>query len=460
MFLTRTHLSRRSALKGIGATIALPLLDAMTPAGAAALDARRPLRLVCVEIVHGCAGSSTFGAKEHLWAPAASGRDFDLSTSSLRPLEPFRDQLTIVSNCDVANADPADAQEIGGDHWRSSAVFLTQSHPFQTAGAAVRAGTSLDQMYAQRVGRGTPIPSVQLCIEGVDQSGGCGYGYSCAYTDTISWASPTRPLPMIRDPRIVFDTLFGALKTGESSEARRQRLAEDRSILDRVLESSSRLKDALGPRDRARIDDYLDHVREIERRIQAVETFSRSGELRELPEAPAGVPDSFSEHVQLMFDLQLAAFASDVTRVVAFKLARDNSNRTYPESGCSGPFHPASHHGGKEHKIRELAMINMYHVATLVPFLKRLRDTADGDGTLLDNTVLVYGSPMGDPNQHNHKRVPFFIVGRAHDAIAGGRHVKAPNGTPLADAMLGLLRAMGCEDVASFGDSERALDMS
>jgi Protein of unknown function (DUF1552) len=460
MVLTGKRLSRRTALKGIGATIALPLLDAMTPAGAAASAARRPLRLVCIEIVHGCAGSSTFGAREHLWAPAAAGSEFDLSRSSLRPLEPFRDQLTIVSNCDVANADPADAQEIGGDHWRSSAAFLTQSHPLQTTGAGVRAGTSLDQVYAQRVGGETPIPSVQLCIEAIDQSGGCGYGYSCVYADTISWSSPTRPLPMIRDPRVVFDTLFGALRSDEPREVRRRHLAEDRSILDRLLESSTKLKNALGPRDRVRIDDYLEQVREIERRIQAAEQFARSGELRELPEAPAGVPDSFTEHVRLMFDLQLAAFASDVTRVVAFKLARDNSNRPYPESGCPAPFHPASHHGGKEHKIRQLAMINTYHVSTVVPFLERLRDTRDGEGTLLDGTVLVYGSPMGDPNQHNHKRVPFVIVGRAHRAIAGGRHIKAANATPLADAMLGLLHAMGCGDIASFGDSERAMDLS
>ena len=460
MVLTRKPLSRRSMLKGVGATIALPFLDAMIPAGATASAARRPLRLVCVEIVHGCAGSSTFGAKEHLWAPAAIGREFDLSPTSLRPLESFRDHLTIVSNCDVASADATDAQEIGGDHWRSSATFLTQSHPRQTTGAEVRAGTSLDQIYAQRIGQDTPIPSIQLCIEPVDQSGGCGYGYSCAYADTISWASPTRPLPMSRDPRVVFDTLFGALRSGEAPELQRQRLAGDRSILDRVLESTARLKRSVGPRDRARLDDYLEQVREVERRIQAAEAFSRSGELREVPEAPAGLPDSFGEHVRLMCDLQLAAFASDVTRVVAFKLARDNSNRTYPESGFAGPFHPASHHSGKEQKIRNLAVLNTYHVGTLVPFLERLRDTRDGDETLLDGTVLVYGSPMGDPNQHNHKRVPFFIVGRARGAIAGGRHVKASNGTPLADAMLGLLHALGCDDITSFGDSGRALDLS
>src|SRR5262245_51045456 len=291
MVLTRKHLSRRSVLKGIGATVALPFLDAMTPARARA-SAERPLRLVCIEIVHGCAGSSTFGAREHLWAPAATGRDFDLSPSSLRPLEPFREHLTIVSNCDVANADPTDAQEIGGDHWRSSATFLTQSHPVQTTGANVRAGTSLDQIYARRAGKDTPIPSIQLCVEAVDQSGGCGYGYSCAYTDAISWASPTRPLPMIRDPRVVFDTLFGALRTDELPDSRRRRVAEDRSILDRLMESTARLKRTVGAADRARLDDYLEQVREIERRIQAIETFSRSGELRKLPEAPAGVPDS------------------------------------------------------------------------------------------------------------------------------------------------------------------------
>jgi hypothetical protein len=237
-------LSRRAVLKGLGVAVALPWLDAMMPAGRvfAAAPPREKLRLVCVEMVHGAAGSSSIGIRKNLWAPAAIGRDFDLRPTSLKSLEPFREHLTIVSNTDVDPAEPFTASEIGGDHWRSSAVFLTQAHPKQTQAGDVEAGISLDQLYAQRFGRDTPIPSMQLCIEPVDQAGGCGYGYSCVYTDSISWASATRPLPMIRNPRVVFDELFGGFGTGASPAERRERRAEDRSILDRLRDSVSRLQ--------------------------------------------------------------------------------------------------------------------------------------------------------------------------------------------------------------------------
>lgn len=459
MFIARAQMSRRTVLKGLGATIALPLLDAMTPALASAAATRRNLRLVCVEMVHGSAGSSAIGIKKNLWAPAATGRDFDLTPTSLRSLEPFRDHLTIVSNTDCSNAEPYDAKEIGGDHWRSSAVFLTQAHPKHTSGPDVEAGTSIDQLYAQRFGQDTPIPSMQLCIEPVDQGGGCGFGYSCTYADTISWASPTRPLPMVRDPRVVFDMLFGALRLGENPQRRQERLAEDRSLLDRVVMSVTRLSARLGPADRARLSDYLENVREVERRIQNIEAYNRSGEPREMPQAPAGIPDSFSAHVKLMFDLQALALASDVTRVFSFKLGRDNSNRVYPESGFGGAFHPTSHHSGKEEKIVNFARLNTFHVSLMPNFLERLNAIPDGDGSLLDNTVLLYGSSMGDSNQHNHRRVPFFIVGKAGGAIAGGRHYKAANQTPLADVMLGILHALGMDDVKEFGDSEAVFDL-
>jgi hypothetical protein len=443
------RLSRRSVLRGIGATVALPFLDAMISARAAAATRKR-IRLVCVEMVHGAAGSAPIGIKKNLWAPAAVGRDFDLTPTSLRSLEPLREHLTIVSNTDVDPAEPFTASEIGGDHARSSAVFLTQAHPKQTLGGDVKAGTSLDQIYAQRIDGETPVPSMQLCIEPVDQAGACGFGYSCVYTDAISWASPTRPLPMIRNPRTVFDELFGVMGRGP----------EDRSILDWILSASQRLMKTLGAADRARLADYMDNLREVERRIQNVERFNRSGEPRELPPAPAGVPDSFSEHVKLMFDLQALAFASDLTRVFAFKLGRDNSNRVYPESGSSGAFHPTSHHSGKESKILDFANMNSYHVSMIPYFLEQLRQIPDDDGaTILDNTLLLYGSAMGDSNQHNHKRVPFFIAGRAGGALDGGVHLKAQNGTPLANVMLSVLRALGCDDVEKFGDSEGAFDL-
>jgi hypothetical protein len=444
----------------MGATVALPFLEAMVPAHRASGAAAKRLRVVCVEMVHGSAGSSAIGVKKNLWAPAVVGRDFDLAPTSLRSLEPFRDHLTIVSNADVDPANPFTATEIGGDHVRSSAVFLTQSHPKQTQGGDVQAGVSLDQVYAQRFGQDTAIPSMQLCIENVDQAGGCGYGYSCVYTDAISWAAPNRPLPMIRDPRVVFDELFGVLKAGTTAAERAERLAEDRSILDWLMSSVARLAGTLGPADRSRLADYLEHVREIERRIQIVESRNRSGELRSLPSEPIGVPDSFSEHVKLMFDLQVLAFASDITRVCAFKLGRDNSNRSYPESGFAGAFHNTSHHGGREEKILDFAKINTFHVSLIPYVLEKLKNTPDGDGSLLDNTLLIYGSPMGDSNLHNHKRVPFFIAGRAGGTLKGGRHLKAPNGTPLANVMLGVLRALGLTELDHFGDSDGAFDLN
>jgi hypothetical protein len=454
-------LSRRSVLRGMGATVALPFLEAMVPVRRAsgAVAAEKKTRLVCVEMVHGSAGSSAIGVKKNLWAPATVGRDFDLAPTSLRSLEPFRDILTIVSNTDVDPANPFTAKEIGGDHFRSSCTFFTQAHPTQTQGGDVHCGVSLDQLYARRFGQETAIPSMQLCIENVDAAGGCGNGYSCVYTDAISWAAADRPLPMIRDPRVVFDRMFGVLKNGTTQAERAERLAEDRSILDWLLSSVARLQHTLGPADRSRLADYLDHVREIERRIQIIEAHNRTGEWRELPAAPAGVPDSFSEHVKLMCDLQVLAFASDITRVFAFKLGRDASNRSYPESGFKGTFHDTSHHGGKEEKILNFATLNTYHVGLMPYLLEKLKNTPDGDGSLLDNTLLIYGSPMGDSNLHNHKRVPFFMAGRAGGAVRGGVHLKAANGTPLANVMLSVLHALGLEDLERFGDSEGAYNI-
>lgn len=457
MFLTRQPLSRRTVLKGMGASIALPLLDAMVPRlHASASSARQtPIRLVCIEQVHGAAGSSPYGLQQNLWSPAATGRDFDLSPTSLRSLEPFRRHVTIVSNTDVPSADPTEAREIGGDHFRSSATYLTQSYPKRTDGSDVECGISLDQLYAQRFGQDTPLPSIQLCIEPVDQSGGCGYGYSCVYTDAISWAAPNKPLPMVRDPRVVFEQLFSVFGLGSSPEERRRRRVEDLSILDFVRESALRLERLLGAADRARLRDYLDTVREIERRIQAVEARNGSGEPRELPGAPDGIPDDFVEHVCLMIDLQMLAFRSDLTRVVSFKLGRDASNRVYPASGSTGAFHIVSHHSERPERIREFAQINEYHVRSTLPyFLKQLLDTPDGDTAMLDNAVIMYGSPMGNPNQHNHKRVPFLVAGHAGGRLTGGVHLKAANGTPLSNVMLSLLHAVGMDDLKSFGDSE------
>ncbi|MEZ5289641.1 MAG: DUF1552 domain-containing protein [Vicinamibacterales bacterium] len=460
MFLTGRALTRRHVLKGVGAAVALPVLDAMTPAGrrSAAAFSATPARLVCIEMVHGAAGSSAYGRQQHLWAPAAAGRDFDLTPTSLAPLEPFRRQLTIVSGADVPSADPTEAREIGGDHYRSSATFLTQSYPKRTERADVRAGVSLDQLYASRVGQDTPVPSLQLCIEGVDGGGGCEYGYSCVYADTISWATPTTPLPMTRDPRVVFDQLFGDMRGG-TPEARRARRQADLSLLDAIRDTTARLMRRLGAADRARLGQYLDTVREIERRLQVVERRNGQGEPRELPGAPAGVPDDYGDHVGLMFDLMVLAFRSDLTRVVAFKMSRDGSNRVFSGSGSHGAFHLVSHHSDRPEQIQELARINRYHVGLLAPFLHQLREAQDGEGTLLDRTVVLYGSPMGDPNRHNHRSVPFALVGGGA-VLPGGRHVAVPPGTPLSNVMLGLLHAAGLDDLDRFGDSEGVVDLA
>jgi uncharacterized protein DUF1552 len=450
-------MERRTFLRGMGAAIAIPYLDAMEPAfrslrkfggPAAAAD---KTRLVCMELVHGCAGSNTWGASKNLWAPAKIGRDFQLNPDgALAPLEPWREYVTIVSNTDVRMAEAFEAPEIGGDHFRSSAVFLTQSHPKQTQGSDVYVGTSLDQIVARKIAEDTAIPSMQLCIENQDRGGGCDYNYACAYTDTLSWASPTDPLPMIRNPRIAFDQLFGAGSTNTDRAARRK---ANQSILNWIVGDLAGLKRELGPTDRQRIDKYLSDIRELERRIQAVEARNSSGESRELPEAPLGVPDSFSEHMKLMFDIQVLAFESDMTRVFSFKTGRDASTRAYPESGTDKAFHPASHHGGRESAILDFNKINRYHVSMLPYFLEKLKNTKEGDSNLLDKTVIIYGSPMADGNIHNHRRCPLLLLGKGNGRLPGNMHLKAPDATPMANVMLTLAHQFGCNDLRSFGDS-------
>ncbi|MCC6991589.1 MAG: DUF1552 domain-containing protein, partial [Acidobacteria bacterium] len=398
----------------------------------------------------GAAGIREFGLANHMWNPAATGRRFDISKGSLSPLEPFRDHLTIVSQTDTRMAEAMSAPEVGGDHFRSSAVMYTHAHPKLTEGSDVRVGTSMDQLYVQRHGKDTPIPSMQLSIEPVDQSGGCAYGYACVYTDTVSWASPETPLPMIRDPRMVFEQLFGSGGTPEQRAARR---ATDKSILDMLSTQMADLRRSLGPSDRQRLDQYGTNIREIESRIARIEARNTSGDARELPGAPAGVPDSFEEHVKLMFDLQVLAFSSDTTRVFSFKMGRDGSGRVYPGSGISRGFHDASHHGSSEDRIKEFAEINKYHVSMLPYFLEKLQGTMDGEANLLDKTLILYGSPMAVGNTHNHRNCPLIVLGKGGGAIEPGRHVRAQEGTPMANVMLTLLRNLGLDDLQSFGDS-------
>ena len=454
-FITGKQMERRTFLRGaLGTAVALPFLDAMVAAkgvGKAPAAAASNTRLICIEEVHGLAGCNKWGASKFLYAPEKTGSDFQIvADSALAPLEPYRNHMTIISNTDVRMAEAFTAPEIGGDHFRSSAVFLTQSHPKQTQGSDIWAGTSFDQMYAQHYGQATPMPSMQFCIESLDQAGGCTYNYSCAYTDSISWASPNEPLPMIRDPRVAFDMLFG---TGGSKEDRANRRQSRRSILDFIQSEVSDVQKELGNGDKARLDKYLTHVREIERRIQAIEARNTSGEQRALPDAPAGVPDSFQEHMRLMFDLQVLALQTDMTRIISFKTGRDAQNRSFPESGVNLPFHPTSHHGDREDKIMDFNKINKFRVGQVPYLLDLLKAAEDGDSNLLEKTLVIWGSPMADPNVHNHRRCPLMLFGHANGMLKGNLHIKTADATPMANVFLTIAHGLGMEDLKSFGDS-------
>lgn len=452
MFLTRKHLSRRTVLRGLGVTLSLPLLDSMVPAQTPLHQtaAAPRSRFTAIEMVHGAAGSTVTGETKHYWSPEKEGRDFEI-TPTLSSLEPYRDYLTIVTGTDLHNAMALNPDEEGADHTRSSAVFLTASHPRKTEGADILLGPSADQLYAQHFGQDTPLPSIQLGIEDVGSlSGACGYGYSCVYANTISWASPTTPLPMEIDPRVAFERLFG---TGGTKTERNERRQSDRSVLDTIRGEVARLQKDLDPADRRRLGDYLDDVREIERRIQKIEEYNASAESRELPEAPVGVPDSFEEHAKLMFDLQVLAFSADVTRISAFKMGRDVSSRVYPASGVKTPFHALSHHGEKPETIAEFAKLNQYHVSKVAYFIDRLKNTPDGDGNLLDHSLVLYGSPMGDSHVHEHKRIPLFLAGHASGQIKGNLHLRCEPGTPMANVLLTCLHRLGATNIEKIGDS-------
>ena len=450
MFIVKKHLSRRTVLRGMGASLALPFLEAMVPVQTliGQTSATPRPRLVCIEMVHGSAGSTQYGMEKNLWMPTTEGHDFEF-TPLLKPLEPYRDYVTVVTRTDLRAAEAWTAAEEGADHFRSSAVFLTAAHPKQTEASDVVAGTSIDQIYAKEFGQDTPLPSMQLGIENVDAAGACGFNYACVYSGPISWSSPTTPMPMTIDPRMAFENLFG---DGGSPAERAARQKANRSILDGITREVGHLQRDLGPRDRSRLNEYLESIREIERRIEKIEQHNASGAERALPAAPVGVPDSWEAHVRLMFDLQVLAFASEVTRVSSFKLSRDTSNRVFPESGIKAPFHTMSHHGSIASKIDEYAKLNVYHMSLLPYFLDRLKQTPDGDGNLLDHSLILWGSPMGDSNVHAHKRLPVLLVGRAGGAVRGNMHVKCADETPYANVLLTMLRTLGVNQ-QSIGDS-------
>jgi hypothetical protein len=451
-YITGKHLPRRTFLQGLGAVVALPYLESMVAAGKPGAEAAvaGKTRLVCIEEVHGLAGCSAIGMEKYLYAPEKVGRDFEFnSENALRALKPFQDDLTIVSNTDVRMAEAFTAPEIGADHFRSSAVFLTQSHPKQTQGSDIWAGISFDQLHAQKFGQDNPLPSMQLCIESLDQAGTCTYNYHCAYTDAISWATPNQPLPMIRDPRQAFDLLFGV---GGSKQDREERKQTRKSVLDVIRAQVADLNRKLPAADRARLAQYLQSIDELDRRIKAVEARNNSGEAREMPNAPAGVPDSFSEHMRLMFDIQILAMQNDMTRVIAFKTGRDADSRRFPESEVpNSAFHPSSHYGN-EAAVMTYNKINYYRVSQLTYFAERLKATMDGGTSLMDQSVIMWGSPMSNSNIHAHRHAPLFFLGKGNGLLPGNMHYKAEDGTPMANVFLSVLQHLG-HDATSFGDS-------
>ena len=450
--ITGKHLSRRTFLRGAGASVALPFLDAMVPAGRAFRNpAEGFTRLVCVEEAMGAAGGSIWGDQQHLFAPAGLGREFELGVQSqLKPLEDYRDYLTIVSNTDCRMAEPFRAEEIGGDHDRTTSVFLTQSHPKQTQGSDIFLGMSLDQVHALRYGGDTALPSLEVTTESIDRGGGCAYNYHCAYTTSLAWKSPSEPLPAIREPRVVFEQLFGA---GDSAADRAERLRKNRSVLDFIAGELARMQRQLGPVDRMAMEEYLTQMREVERRIGLVEAQNATGEERAMPEAPSGIPDRWEDHMALMFDLQVLALQADLTRVITFKTGFDQSNRTLPESGTNKSHHGASHHGNIPSDILDFNLINTYRLGQMAYFLERMKTTMDGDGSLLDKTAIVWGSAMGDPNVHNHRKCPLILMGHANGALEGNLHLRAPDGTPMSNVFVSLMQRIGHGELPSFGDS-------
>ncbi len=443
--ITKKHLPRRTFLRGLGVTMSLPLLDSMIPAQTPLVKtaAKPQIRLGLCFIPHGGVMSN--------WTPVGDG-DLRLSRT-LAPLEPYKNQVVVITNLAHKNAAPAGPGDNGGDHTRSPAVFLNGVHPKRTDGADIRAGTTIDQIAAQKIGQATPLPSLELATEDFSGLvGSCDVGFSCAYMNTISWRTPTTPLPMEINPRLVFDRLFG---DGANAEERLERIQQERSILDAVTGQVRRLSGALGPTDRNRVAEYLETVREIERRIQLAEKQHSNSDLA-APASPSGIPDDHEAHSKLMFDLMALAFQADITRISTFMMAREVSYRTFPMLGISEGFHPASHHQNSAARLENLTKINTYHVSLVAHLLERLKATPDGDGNLLDHSLILYGSGMSNSNVHNHSPLPIFVAGGAAGRMKGGRHLKYPDDTPMANLLMTILEKAGVPQ-ESVGDSTGVL---
>ena len=439
MIITKKALPRRTFLRGMGATVALPLLDAMIPSMTAlAKSAAAPVRrLGFVYMPMGC--------DLPRWTPPGEGQLTELSPS-LQSLASLTDQLTIISNLELKNAYP-------GTHATSNAAFLSAAKAKWTESTDYYLGTTVDQIAAKQIGQQTLLPSLELSMDLLQTIGQCDNGYACVYQNNLSWSSPTTPLPAEAHPRIVFERLFGE---GGSAADRRAALQRRASLIDWVRDDITRLQKDLGPEDRTRVGQYLDTVREVERRIQKAEAETQDNVLPDL-DRPAGVPAAYADHAKLMFDLQVLALQADVTRVITFQLARETSNRTYPEIGVPDPHHPLTHHGNDPEKIARMAKINAFHVSLFAYLVEKLKSTPEGDGSLLDHTLYLYGSGMGNPNIHDHVNLPILVAGGGATGIKGGRHIKYAEPTPLANLHLTLLERVGVR-MEAFADSKGKVD--
>jgi Protein of unknown function (DUF1552) len=448
MIVTKLALPRRTFLRGIGATLALPLLDGMVPAFASAADnAKRGVRRLSVAYVPN-------GIQMEKWTPAADGTAFEL-TPILQPLAPYRDRMLVVTGLANKPAFP-ETGEGTGDHVRASATFLTGVHPKKTEGPDIRAGVSMDQLAAQVLGKDTQLSSLELCLDSNELIGACEAGYSCAYANTLSWRNPTTPLPMENQPRAVFERLFGD-SDNTTQAARLARIAEDRSILDSLVDEVRRLQGRLGAPDRAKLAQYLDAIREIERRIAKAEQQS-AVELPPMERPSGGIPSTFAEHARMMFDLQVLAYQCDITRVTTFLMSREVSPRTYVEIDIPDPHHGLSHHQNNPVSMEKLAKINAFHTTQLAYFLEKLKATPDGDGTLLDHVTLLYGCGISNSNLHTHDNLPILVIGGGGGSIKGGRHVRVEKDTPLTNLQLSLLDKVGVP-LDGLGDSTGKIDL-
>jgi len=434
MFLTNKAIPRRTLLKSAQAALALPLLDAMIPAATAwAKTPAKPVsRLGFVFVPMGCDHSR--------WTPPGQGKLDELSPI-LSSLKPVKDQVTVISNMRLGNAYP-------GTHDTSNAAFLSAAISKHTESSDYYLGTTVDQIAARQMGRETQLPSLQIAMDLNPLAGVCNNGYSCVYQNCLSWSSPTTPLPSEAHPRVVFERLFGE---GGNAEARRSALRYRESLLDSFTRDIAGFKQRVGVSDRVRLDQYLDSVRQVEREIERAEQAVDENKTPDL-DRPVGVPAAFADHAKLMFDLQILAFQADITRVITFQLTREQSNRTYPEIGVPDPHHPTSHHGNDPYKVAQIAKINTYHVSLFSEFLQKMKATPDGNGSLLDHSIYLYGSGMGNPSLHDHENLPILVAGGAATGLKGGRHIKYEKGTNLSNLHLTLLERVGIHE-ESFVDS-------